>query len=313
MNKHDLLEAENFGKILQKHNKFVLPLPGIHDKKQLEVLSKQIVSSLRRIRYIAALLTRQHDNFFENPFDERFDPIKAAINRIRVGDIDEAFWLTFLLTHFGKHETDGWQLMRDVYGAMGNRTIWTWNEIYKNPGEFIKWLNNNYDIMKADTCSRRFSNHRKYESLDPTSLYNTGDVLTSYVETIRPYGNHQNLITSIQKKVGQNPSEVFNGLYHHFSAVNRFGRLAKFDFLTMIGKIGIAPIEPGSTYISKATGPRKGAQLLFKGDKSVKVKSRNLEKWIFELDKDLQIGMQAIEDSLCNWQKKPYEYVKFKG
>ena len=45
--------------------------------------------------------------------------------------------------------------------------------------------------------------------------------------------------------------------------VQRFGRLGKFDFLTMLGKLGIAPIEPGITFLKGATGPlacRRSAQ-----------------------------------------------------
>jgi len=47
--------------------------------------------------------------------------------------------------------------------------------------------------------------------------------------------------------------------------VERFGRTAKFDYLTMVGKLGLAAIEPGSTYMQGATGPLKGARLLFGG------------------------------------------------
>jgi hypothetical protein len=31
------------------------------------------------------------------------------------------------------------------------------------------------------------------------------------------------------------------------------------------------------------------------------------------LEADLGVGMQAMEDALCNWQKSPRRFVHFKG
>ena len=47
-------------------------------------------------------------------------------------------------------------------------------------------------------------------------------------------------------------------------ALKRFGRTARFDYLTMVGKLGLANIAPGSPYMVGATGPLKGAALLFR-------------------------------------------------
>jgi len=32
-----------------------------------------------------------------------------------------------------------------------------------------------------------------------------------------------------------------------------------------------------------------------------------------ELDEDLVIGMEVLEDALCNWQKSPLKFEHFKG
>jgi hypothetical protein len=87
-----------------------------------------------------------------------------------------------------------------------------------------------------------------------------------------------------------------------------FGRLARFDYLTMVGKLELAPIRPGSAYIKGSTGPLLGAKLLF-GDGS----ATNLDKWVVQLDRKLQVGMQVLEDSLCNWQKSPDQFKSFQG
>ncbi len=91
------------------------------------------------------------------------------------------------------------------------------------------------------------------------------------------------------------------------------GRLGRFDFLTMLGKLQLAPIEPGSVYLDKATGPLAGARLLFFGDRDYNITGKALEPRVDALDDILGVGKQVIEDSLCNWQKSPDVYVYFRG
>jgi hypothetical protein len=99
------------------------------------------------------------------------------------------------------------------------------------------------------------------------------------------------------------------------NAVIRFGRTAKFDYLTMVGKLQLAAIEPGSTYMGGATGPLRGAKLLFGGNISANISKKTLEEWLIELESHLGLffGMQILEDALCNWQKSPDRYVYFGG
>ncbi|HBJ7371748.1 TPA: hypothetical protein LDI91_004798, partial [Salmonella enterica subsp. enterica serovar Corvallis] len=93
----------------------------------------------------------------------------------------------------------------------------------------------------------------------------------------------------------------------------RFGRTAKFDFLTMLEKLNIMDIEADSTYMAEATGPRRGANLLFGGSTSNIYSTTLLENWVSELDSYLNVGMQVMEDSLCNWQKSPERFIRFRG
>lgn len=97
-------------------------------------------------------------------------------------------------------------------------------------------------------------------------------------------------------------------------AVASFGRTGQFDYLTMLAKLDLAEIEPGSTYMTGATGPLAGAHLLF-GTNSVTATPRQLDGWLVELEATLgvEMGMQILEDSLCNWQKSPAQFVPFRG
>lgn len=168
-------------------------------------------------------------------------------------------------------------------------------------------------LSGGDGVSRRFSNHRKYESLKASSAAGTAAVFDSYVQWVRPPRTHQDLIRDAHKLVGQNPKEVFNHLYVQMNAVRRFGRLAKFDYLTMLGKLGIAPIDPGSAYLGEATGPLRGARLLFTGNVHSALSGKILDQSLLTLDDHLQVGMQTLEDAICNWQKSPGKFISFRG
>jgi hypothetical protein len=77
----------------------------------------------------------------------------------------------------------------------------------------------------------------------------------------------------------------------------------------MLGKLKLAPMEPGSTYMTGATGPRSGAKLLFGKYPS----TAELDAWLVELGDYIGIGMQEMEDALCNWQKSPDAFRGFRG
>lgn len=287
-------------------------LPGLKISKSRTVFVEQIIDSLRRIEF--ASFIRDHDVSAEraNPATQIFDPLRAAVFNLRNGRSDEAFWLTFLFVHFGKHPKDGWRLVRDVYGSLGG-TPWTWERVSSAPDAFATWLASEETRLKADGISRRFGNHRKYESLSAASVNGTAAVVRSYVDWVSPPRTHQQLIVESHKQVGQDPTAVFDMLYRSMNSVKRFGRLAKFDYLTMLGKLGIAPIEPGSAYLYESTGPLRGAKLLFFGSVNADASSENLDTLLANLDKELKVGMQVLEDATCNWQKSPSKYVYFRG
>lgn len=95
--------------------------------------------------------------------------------------------------------------------------------------------------------------------------------------------------------------------------IARFGRLAKFDFLALLGRLDLAPVAPGSAYLSGATGPLQGARLLVDGNANSKSNAKDLDAVLQQLDGLLGVGMQVMEDSICNWQKSPSRFVHFRG
>jgi hypothetical protein len=43
------------------------------------------------------------------------------------------------------------------------------------------------------------------------------------------------------------------------------------------------------------------------------ISAPDLEAALGELDERLHVGMQVLEDALCNWQKSPAQFVSFRG
>lgn len=291
---------------LADYSKHKQELVGVRDNQARETLAMQMVASIRRLDYTRLIKVRPIDPARANPNSKMFDPERAALIHARAGNLDEAFWLIFLATHFGKNGAHGWRLLIDVYSGLGKGT-WTWARVSKSPLAFYKWLQANHASFGGG-----FGNHRRYETLQPGSNKGTHLVVESYLKWIGPTQSHQQFVADLVREAGNEPYKIFDHFFNSMQ-VYRFGRLGKFDFFSLLGRLDLAPIEPGSTYLKGATGPLRGARLLFAGDVNAKLKISKLEADLFELGQVLDIGMQVMEDSLCNWQKSPNHFINFIG
>ena len=284
-------------------------LPGIATTERRRALQEQIVESIHRVRYVEVVRGRPISPRRGDPNNEIFDPIKAALLNRQAGNVEEAFWLVFLFVHFGKHAHAGWRYVREVYGRLGDGGRWDWNAVSADPTGFRAWLHAHEAEIRRPGVPGGFGNHRKRESLRADTPKGTGAVVESYVAWVAPPRTHQQMIADAANQSGNDARNTFDFLYRSMDAVIRFGRLARFDYLTMLGKLGLANIIPGSPYLEGSSGPREGAALLFGGKES----TETLDALVVELDRELQVGMQVLEDSLCNWQKSPDEFVPFRG
>ena len=314
MRAEDRKHAEAIREQLQTYSKTVEPLPGVQAQAELNTFVFQITESIRRIRYVSEVAARPISPSRLNPGSDLFDPIRAAILRHRSGEDDEAGWLIFMFTHFGKNRSSGYRLLRDVYGRMGDRRRWDWARTSNDVFGFRTWLSKNAPALKSDASTHRaFGNHRKYLSLDAWKNSGTGAAVESYVDWVKRAGGHQKLFAHALERSEGNGASAFCELYKQMAAVKTFGRMAKFDFLCMVGKSGLAPIEPDSVHFQGATGPVAGAKLLFHGNGIAAVGVSSLERSADLLAGALEINKQAMEDSLCNWQKSPAMPVGFRG
>jgi hypothetical protein len=298
------LELEN--KINSYHTDKGLILAGLDNYQRKDVFIRQMIDSIKRIKYIRTICERDISVRRIDPSDGIFDPIRAAIWFKRNGNIDEAFWFIFLFSHFGKNLKTKWNLLKAIYGHLGNVNKWTWRAIIDDTTSFIDWLDFNQSLLRS---KGGFSNHRKYQSLSATYSSGTGATILSYIGIVGP--SHRSFIENIDEEIKNDPNEFFEYLFKKFNGIVGFGRLAIFDYLTMIGKIGIIDIEPGYPYLKKATGPLSGTKLLY----DLKASPDELDELLIDFGNylDLDFGMQVLEDCICNWQKTPTVYKYFGG
>src|SRR5665213_4009181 len=222
----DIMRGATLDAKLVKFDSEVEALLGIKNGRTRAVLVEQIIESLRRIEFVYLVRDGRLDPRRADPSSGLFDPIRAAAFNLRKGELDEAFWLIFLSTHFGKHVRHGWGLTRAVYGGSDGET-WTWKRVSGNVDAFRRWLSKNEPVLKLKYA---FSNHRKYQSLSAVSGVGTGAVVASYVKWVEPPRTHLQMIQDVHTKAGQNPRAVFDFLYLSLIHISEPTRQAEISY-----------------------------------------------------------------------------------
>ena len=305
--------VSELGAVLEDYHRRERALPGIQSQARRESFVLQLLDSSRRTEYVSRMLGRNLADLRRDPAQPMFDPILGAIVCSRGGEYEEACWLTLLATQFGKAAASGWELCRAVYGRLGSEVVSSWERTSSNPRELCEWIVGNADEIKRGPPPRRFGNHRKYESLLDKGARGTPATLRTYVAWVMAAGSHAALIDAAVVAADGDRFRAFDDLYRSMSAVSSFGRLARFDYLSMLGKLQLAPIAAGSTYVSTSTGPLAGAALLFFDASTATHSAAAIDLWLRDLGQRLGVTMQDLEDALCNWQKSPDSYRRFSG
>lgn len=298
--------AEELEAQLMEFHKEKMPLTGIVPVENILAFVAQLIDSLQRVEYVHKVRVRPISPLRADPKSALFDPIRAAMLMVKNGQKEEAFWLVFLATHCGRNLRTEWLLARELYGAH-EEVPWIWTRVAADPNAYGEWLEDNRTFFNG-----KFGNHRKYESLKPGAR-GTGIVVRTYVEWVQASETHDKMIANALAQANGSPRAAFALLYDSMAAVTSFGRTGRFDYLTMLAKVGLAAIDANSTYLSEATGPKKGARLLFDGQIDSNTSIRVLEARVAALEKHLGVGMQVLEDAMCNWQKSPGKYLPFRG
>ena len=221
------------------------------------------------------------------PAPEKIFPIKEAY-RLRRCDPEEAIWLAFLSTHIGGDRPASCE---QLYCAFGREPVWQWLRVRSEPGKFAQWLTSNHPRLSQ---AAPFGNHRKFETHRPGR--GTPDTIRTYLELV---GSSQAEFLR-NRATGDDP---FDTLYCAFAPVKRFGRTARYDLVRLLGYLDLVRVDrqairPGCCYLAGATGPLRGAQIVF-GERPL----AELEGRCRDLAASIGVGLDVMEDALCNWQK----------
>ncbi|HIE0145270.1 hypothetical protein JEQ03_14735 [Serratia marcescens] len=301
---------------LKKFHKDESPLNGLSSEECYITFAMQLTDSIRRIRYVEITSNPDRDinPLRSEPNSDYFDPLLSASLYHRAGNYDEACWLVFLSTHFGKNIKTGWQLCRDIYSGLGTQ-IWTWNNITDNFEAFERWFKDSSDELMSTSTQRQYGNHRKYETLKNDSKRSIPRVFRSYIDFIGKTKSHAARFAEAEM-IARSPESLFELLYSNMRSVISFGRTAKFDYLTMLRKKNLLNIEPSHPFLTGSTGPIKGGRLLFNNNRengdSINILNEKLSL-LAEILPIEYLRMQVLEDALCNWQKSPDDYKYFGG
>ena len=298
--------AQALGRGIARYEESAEDLPGIATDVGRDALLEQLIESVRRASLLRVVRDRPVSGSRTDPDETLFDPLRAATIMVDRGERDEAFWLVFLAVHFGNHHRHGWAYARAVYAGSGRTRRWTWGRVSEDPGEFTKWVTSNGPRIRPLGA---FGNHRKFESLRADSTRPPGAVVDSYVRWVDPPRSHDELMDEVHAQNGNDPAKTFGALYKSLRSVLSFGRLARFDYLMNLARLELCDIVPGSAYLDEATGPLRGARLLFGGAR----RAEELDEKLIELDGHLNVGLDVLEDALCNWGKSPDQFVPFRG
>jgi hypothetical protein len=142
-----------------------------------------------------------------------------------------------------------------------------------------------------------FGNHRKYLSHNPAVPVSTAWVARSYVSWAR---------SGLNQLLDQHdaPEEAFDALFRSLEPVLGFGRTGQHDFLRLLGLLGLANLRPGRCYLKGASGPLRGAALMFLGREPDGEPVDRLEARCRGLANCLGVEIQVVEETLCEWQKR---------
>ena len=207
---------------------------------------------------------------------------------------DEATWLAFLTTFFGPDERPGrdpWLAVRTVYSGFGEgRVGWEGSETLARLIDVCRRNSDRYARLPR-------GNHRKYEPRSFDHPQGLAASACSFVDVIERRGG----MAVVFAGPDASPRARFDRLMSELSGIVSFGRTGRFDFLTLLGYLAVWDLQPGKLYLAGATGPARGARRIL-DDKARPLD--DLDRELSELAVRLDVPIQAMEDAICNWQKR---------
>lgn len=255
-------------------------LPGLSDPASLERFVECIQQSL--LDHAAIRAGQNLPKAVRGP-GPTFEPF-AEIKRWATTDWHEAVWLAALATAVGWDRPES---IGQLFNALYQEPPWTSARVANDDAESMaRWIADNAEELHEFA---RFGDHRAYQSHRAGSPTSTGRVVRSLSWWLKASGNELHP-----------DSADFDRLYRAMDPVVGFGRTARYDFLRLLGLLGLAPLEPSQCFFAGSSGPQRGARRFFRmADATcleLEARSRHVEAM-------LGLTPMIFEDVLCQASK----------
>jgi hypothetical protein len=277
-------------------NDVLATLPGLNEPEERErFLIALGAAAAQRDEERAIAADPGSDDQLELPFSGSWDPRRAIVQLNCAGDVEEATWLTFLTSYFAAAEDDDrWRAVRTVYSGFGEHRI-SWRAVYQDATAALAPC-----TSRAKEYSQlSFGNHRKNEPLKAAHRYGIEAVVRSYLTLVKRLGNGSQ--AQMFTRYSGDPGLKFHKLLVEVTGVLRFGRLGAFDFLTLLGTLGVYPLEPAHLYLEGSSWPLEGARRLLGAPD--RANAPELDSRCSAVARELGVSLAVMEDALCTWHK----------
>lgn len=282
---------------LWSYNKDVRPLPGLKSRTNGRLFLTYLAEALEEVRSMVILKQNVVNGNGMSHKNSAFDPLTLAVLQQQQGNDEEAWWLVFLAAYFGKHKKTVWALLQGVYTALDTSIQWTWENTYLNKKLFDQWINDNQEFLRK---LGSFGEQHKYQTLDVHKTAKVVADINSYIDWVQQNGSHKEILNNAVRQVGSKPGDLFHYLYLSIDKGTHLTRPLKFEYLTLIGKLGLADIEPVDAYLMELPALKKGARWLFIGNEDANIGVKELNQSLKDLAQylDFYYGIQVLEDAL---------------
>ncbi len=267
------------------------------DANKLNTLARQTHDSIRRIDIYRSYKERA-DQAVNKKLDFNHTSIPFVLAQRSDLSQNNSLWVLYVATYFGKSNQSKWELFNRATFD-NNRSIMLFEDIQKDLRKYFNYLGS-FDFFAG--CS--YSNHRKFTAKRLTGEKGVFGSMEYFVKNVNEF--------SLKDRTD------FHSMYKAAQKIPNFGRLAAFDFSSSLVKCGFMVEEPESMYGEDSTGPLNAIGLLMKltnQNSSSKAKldlCSDLMKW-FQKNTNIFMVGQVLEDAICNWQKNPSTYIRYKG
>lgn len=284
----------------------ICKLEGLKSTAELDNFVEILANNANEIWLLSLLKHTILSDSNSNLDSDNFTPFTAALWNFQNNEIDEAYWLIFLQSYIGKNQKQNWNLLKGIYGSLDNENIWSWERVSRDVSVFQEWLIQNQPALNEKGSLGEI---HKYPIMDNHNAQIMAKDIGNYVSKILEFSGHDNFIASAIQINEGNPITAFDFLFQSMCENVTRNKIIFFNYLSYIGTMGMAKINPGSFYLSETSLVKRGARLLLLGtNKNQKPPLNEVDEIMISLSNSLKhpLGIFILHQTLSQWSKEKF-------